>query len=70
MLWNLVKSGLLGFFLAGAVVFVFLAVELAIEPTLAALAAIVGTFVFRVLTIVFNWRTSSVGAPGEGDVMP
>ena len=58
--------------LAGAVVFVFFTVELEIDATLAALAAIVSTFLFRVLTIAFNWRTTPVGAPGngEGDAAP
>lgn len=56
--------------LAGAVVFVFLTVTLEVEATLAALAAIVATFVFRVLTIVFNWRTTSLGEAGEDDVTP
>ena len=56
--------------LAGAVVFVFLTVEIEVEATLAALAAIGATFVFRALTIVFNWRTTPVGAPGEGDLTP
>ena len=55
---------------AGAVVFVFLTVTLEVEATLAALAAIVATFVFRVLTIVFNWRTTSLGEAGEDDVTP
>ena len=53
--------------LAGAVVFVFFTVELEMDATLAALAAIVSTFLFRVLTIAFNWRTTPVGAPGNGD---
>ena len=56
--------------LAGAVVFVFLTVQFEVEATLAALAAIVATFVFRALTIIFNWRTTPVGAPGEGDLTP
>jgi uncharacterized membrane protein YeiH len=46
--------------LAGAVTFVFLSLQLEVEPTLAALGAIALTFLFRVLTIVFNWRTTSV----------
>lgn len=56
--------------LAGAVVFVFLTVQLGLDATIAALAAIVATFVFRVLTIVFNWRTTPVGETGEGDLTP
>ena len=55
---------------AGAVVFVFLAMTLDMEATAAALAAIMATFVFRVLTIMFNWRTTPVGSLGEGDVTP
>ena len=46
--------------LAGAVVFVFLTVKLEFGPTRAALTAIAVTFVFRALTIMFNWRTTSV----------
>ncbi len=56
--------------LAGAVVFVFFTVELEMDATLAALAAIVSTFLFRVLTIAFNWRTTPVGAPADGDAAP
>lgn len=56
--------------LAGAVVFVFLAVTLDVAVTAAAGAAIAATFVFRALTITFNWRTTSVGGPGEEDVTP
>lgn len=52
--------------LAGAVVFVFLNVHLDVAATAAALAAVVATFLFRVLTIAFNWRTAPVGEPGEG----
>ncbi|PAW69093.1 MAG: hypothetical protein B9S34_00170 [Opitutia bacterium Tous-C1TDCM] len=48
---------------AGAVVFVFLSVHLNLEPTPAAFAAIAFTFAFRVLTIIFNWRTAAVAAP-------
>jgi uncharacterized membrane protein YeiH len=56
--------------LAGAVVFVFLTVQLGVRPTPAAIAAITVTFVFRALTIVFNWRTSAVAQPGERDLTP
>ena len=56
--------------LAGAVVFVFLAVMLDVEPTAAAGAAIAATFLFRALTIAFNWRTTSIGNTGEEDVTP
>ena len=56
--------------LAGAVVFVCLTVTLGVAVTPAAGAAIAATFVFRALTITFNWRTTSVGGPGEEDVTP
>ena len=46
--------------LAGAVLFVFLTVQLAVSATPSALAAIGLTFVFRALTIAFNWRTAPV----------
>ena len=55
---------------AGAVTFVFLSVNVALDPTPAALIAIIVTFVFRVLTIVFNWRTSPVAPPEERDLTP
>lgn len=45
---------------AGAVTFVFLTVQLEIAATPAAFAAIALTFVFRALTITFNWRTTPV----------
>jgi uncharacterized membrane protein YeiH len=48
--------------LAGAVTFVFCSVTLDLEATPAAIAAVAVTFVFRVLTIVFNWRTAPVSA--------
>ncbi len=56
--------------LAGAVVFVFLAVSLEQSATTAAGVAVTVTFVFRALTIRFNWRTGRVGATGEDDVTP
>jgi uncharacterized membrane protein YeiH len=56
--------------LAGAVTFVFAAVRIEISATLAAWAAIVVTFVFRVLAILFNWRTSAITAPEEQDLTP
>ena len=40
--------------------FVFLAAQLHIAATTAAFAAIGLTFVFRMLTIIFNWRTAAV----------
>ncbi len=48
--------------LAGAVTFVFCSVTLDLTATPAAIAAVAVTFVFRVLTIVFNWRTAPVSA--------
>jgi uncharacterized membrane protein YeiH len=56
--------------LAGAVTFVFAAARIEISATLAAWAAIVVTFVFRVLAILFNWRTSAITAPQEQDLTP
>ena len=56
--------------LAGAVVLVFFTVELEMDATLAALAAIGSTFLFRVLTIAFNGRTTPVGAPVDGAIAP
>ncbi|MBL9200339.1 MAG: trimeric intracellular cation channel family protein, partial [Opitutaceae bacterium] len=38
--------------------------------SLAAAVAISVTFVFRALTVAFNWRTSPVADPGETDVHP
>ncbi len=55
---------------AGAVTFVFLSVQLDLDATLAAVIAIVVTFTFRVLTIVFNWRTTALAAPSERDLTP
>jgi len=46
--------------LAGAVTFVFLTAQFELAPTRAAWAAIVLTFVFRALTIRFNWRSEAV----------
>jgi uncharacterized membrane protein YeiH len=48
--------------LAGAVVFVFLTAQFGVSPTPAAFAAIALTFIFRALTIAFNWRTEAVSA--------
>jgi len=56
--------------LAGAVAFVFLTVSLEVAATSAAVTAIAVTFVFRALTITFNWRTAPVAEPGELDVTP
>ncbi len=55
---------------AGAITFVFLTAQLGWSATVAALVAIVVTAVFRVLTIVFNWRTSAIAAPEEQDLTP
>ena len=55
---------------AGAVTFVFLTVNLSLDSTAAAFVAIAVTFVFRVLTIVFNWRTSALAPPEERDLTP
>ncbi len=49
--------------LAGAVAFAYLSQKLAWSGTHAALAAIVLTFVFRMLTIIFNWRTVPAASP-------
>jgi uncharacterized membrane protein YeiH len=53
--------------LAGTVTFVCLSVQFELAATPSAIAAVAVTFVFRVLTIVFNWRTTAVGG-GEGGV--
>ena len=55
---------------AGAVTFVFFSVNLNLGATPSALIAIAVTFTFRVLTIVFNWRTTAVGGPEEKDLVP
>ena len=47
--------------LAGSGLFVFFVTELEMRPTSAALATISLTFTFRILSILFNWRTSPVG---------
>lgn len=44
--------------LAGAVMFVVLAVQSGINATTAAFISIAMTFLFRMLTIIFNWRTT------------
>ena len=54
---------------AGAVVFLFLSTTLRVDSTLAAVAAIATTFVFRLLTVMFNWRTTPVSAMTD-DVVP
>ena len=55
---------------AGAVTFVFFSVSLDLTATFSALIAIAVTFTFRVLTIVFNWRTTPVAPPEERDLTP
>lgn len=55
---------------AGAVSFLFLSVQLHVPATIAAVVAIIITSVFRILTILFNWRTSAVAAPENRDVTP
>src|SRR4051812_37017408 len=55
---------------AGAVTFVFLSLNLGLSATVSALIAIGVTFVFRVLAIVFNWRTSAVARPQDQDLTP
>lgn len=55
---------------AGAVVFVFLSAQLRFSATAAASVAIAATFIFRALTITFNWRTSAVAKPEERDLTP
>jgi uncharacterized membrane protein YeiH len=55
---------------AGAVTFVFCAAQLSLTPTAAATAAIAVTFVFRILTLLCNWRTSPVARPEEQDLTP
>jgi uncharacterized membrane protein YeiH len=56
--------------LAGAVTFVFCSMNLDLGATPAALIAIAVTFTFRVLTILFNWRTTPVAPPEERDLTP
>ncbi len=48
--------------LAGAVTFVFLTVQWQVQGTKAGLVAIALTFVFRLMSIAFNWRTAPLGA--------
>lgn len=46
----------------GAVAFVFFTVTMEFAPTPAAIASVALTFVFRALSIVFNWRTAPVSS--------
>jgi uncharacterized membrane protein YeiH len=48
---------------AGAITFVFLTATREFTSTRAALAAVAVTFIFRVLTITFNWRTTALAEP-------
>ncbi|MDP2138670.1 MAG: TRIC cation channel family protein, partial [Candidatus Didemnitutus sp.] len=48
--------------LAGAVTFVFCASMLGLTANQSAITAVTLTFIFRVLTIVFNWRTAPVSS--------
>lgn len=56
--------------LAGAVTFVSFSVRPEFSATISALIAIGVTFVFRVLAIVFNWRTAALAPPKERDLTP
>jgi uncharacterized membrane protein YeiH len=55
---------------AGAVSFVFCAHAIELAPTLSGVIAVLVTFMFRMLTIIFNWRTSPVAAPSDRDLLP
>lgn len=55
---------------AGAITFVFCTVTLELDATPSAMVAIGVTFLFRILAIVFNWRTSPVATAGERDLTP
>ena len=55
---------------AGTVTFVALSINVGLSATASALIAVGVTFVFRVLTIVFNWRTSAVAPPEQRDLTP
>jgi len=61
--------------LAGSVLFVFFSTVVNMPPTQAAIGAIGITFVIRILSITFNWRTSPLGelpapGPGPGSQLP
>jgi len=58
--------------LAGAVTFLCCSVTLELSPNRSAIVAVALTFVFRVLTIMLNWRTAPVssGSIFENDEMP
>lgn len=48
--------------LAGAVTFVFCSITLGMSANRAAIIAVALTFIFRALTITFNWRTAPVAS--------
>lgn len=48
--------------LAGAVTFVFCSITLELTANLSAIVAVALTFVFRLLTIAFNWRTAPMSS--------
>ena len=58
--------------LAGSVTFVFCSIELNWSANRSAMASVALTFVFRALTIAFNWRTAPVasGSIFENDDAP
>lgn len=59
--------------LGGAVTFVFASAVLGLSANRAAIAAVALTFIFRVLTIAFNWRTAPVSSGAiftQDDVPP
>ncbi|MCF3649567.1 trimeric intracellular cation channel family protein [Synoicihabitans lomoniglobus] len=49
--------------LAAATLFVVLTVQLHLRPTVSAGWVIAATFVFRVMTILFNWKTAPLAPP-------
>lgn len=49
--------------LGAATLFVVLTMQLELKPTLSATIVILLTFVFRILTIVFNWKTAPLAPP-------
>jgi uncharacterized membrane protein YeiH len=58
--------------LAGAVTFIFCSITLELSPNHSAIVAVALTFIFRALTIAFNWRTAPVasGSIFENDDPP
>jgi uncharacterized membrane protein YeiH len=56
--------------LAGAVLFVWLTVQTPLNATEAAFSVMGATFVFRSLTIAFNWKTTSFVEPPRPPVPP